>query len=753
MSLNDHNVDQQLAEIVRESPDTYRTTFEVTGTAMIVVDKDTTILLANQEMAKLTGYTREEIEGKLKIKDFVLSGDLDQILAYHQLRREQLDEAPTRYSFKLMDRMGNQIDIMLNVRLIPGTQKSVASLIDVTESRKLEAKLRESEEKFRSLFENSMEGIYQSTPDGRILLANPAFIKLTGCSSLEEVKKLNMRDLYHEEMTREQAINMFGKLDTYENIELNWKKQDGTPIVVRSSGRSQKDENGEIIFYEAMVVDITAIKIAEAELKTDHQLFKDIINSLPDPTFAIDSEGITIAWNRAIENMTNIKAKDILGKGNNEYSIPLYGERKSILIDYALSGETPPPGRYTSLRKEGESLVVESFAPLLRKGKGAFLWGSAAQLRDSQGNVIGAINTIKDFTEFKESQNQLEYLSMHDPLTGLYNRIYFDEEIARLNNKRFAPLTVVICDVDGLKLINDTLGHTKGDELLKAAALVIKEPFRASDVVARIGGDEFAVLLPQTNSDSAKLACRRIQKAVQEYNSSNPEFPLSLSIGSASGDVPIQDVFIEADNKMNRVKLKQSALTKKHFVTTLTAVLSERDFFSQGHAERLQGLAKAMADKAGLSAKDKDDLILLAKFHDIGKVAIPEKILYKPGFLTKKESAEIKRHCEIGFRISQSSSDLNHIAKYILHHHEWWNGDGYPLRLKGEAIPYLSRLFAVMDSYEAMTNVRPHRKPFTSAKALQEIKKESGNKFQPEIVDMLIEILHENDTLRGGESE
>ncbi len=750
MSLDNHNMDQQLTRIVRESPDTYRTTFEVTGTAMVVVDKDTTILLANQEMAKLTGYTREEIEGKLKIKDFVLSGDLDQILAYHQLRREQVDEAPTRYSFKLTDRMGNQIDIMLNVRLIPGTQKSVASLIDVTESRKLETKLRESEEKFRSLFENSQEGIYQSTPGGRILLANPAFIKLIGCSSLEEVTQLNMSDLYQAEMTREQVISMVGRLDTYENVELNWKKKDGTPIVVRTSGRSKKDEAGEIIFYEAMVVDITAIKIAEAELKTDHQLFKDIINSLPDPTFAIDSEGMTIAWNRAIETMTCIKAKDILGKGNYEYSIPLYGERKPILIDYALSGEAPPPGRYTSLRREGESLVVESFAPLLRKGKGAFLWGSAAQLRDSQGNVIGAINTIKDFTEFRESQNQLEYLSMHDPLTGLYNRIYFDEEMARLNNKRFAPLTVVICDVDGLKLINDTLGHTKGDELLKAAALVIKEPFRTSDVVARIGGDEFAILLPQTNSDSAKLACRRIKKSLQDYNNSNPEFPLSLSIGSASGDVPIQDVFIEADDQMNRVKLKQSTLTKKHFVTTLTSVLSERDFFSQGHAERLQAMAKAMADKARLSARDKADLILLAKFHDIGKVAIPEKILYKPGYLTKKESIEIKRHCEIGFRIAQSSSDLNHIARYILHHHEWWNGDGYPLRLRGEAIPYLSRLFAVMDSYEAMTNARPHRKPFTNAKALQEIKLESGKKFQPEIVDMFLELLRENNTLRGG---
>ncbi|MBS4023497.1 MAG: diguanylate cyclase [Dethiobacter sp.] len=562
------------------------------------------------------------------------------------------------------------------------------------ENQKWEQKLRESEEKFRSLFENAQEGIYQSTPDGRIILANPAFVILLGYSSLDEVMKLNMnKDVYQSEKMREWVIAEFGKRDTFENVELGWKKKDGGPIIVRANGR-------------------------------------------------------VIAWNRAMELITKVKSTEILGKGDYEYALPLYGVRRPILIDYALTKNPLPTDQYSYVRWEGESLVAEKFAPLLRGGKGAFIWGSATQLCDSDGEVIGAINTIKDFTEYKEAQRQLEYLTMHDTLTGLYNRIYFDEEMKRLDNTRFFPVTVIICDVDCLKLINDTMGHFKGDQLLKAAASVIKEPFRASDVVARIGGDEFALLMPNTDDDAAQNACRRIRESIKKYNLGNPEFPLSLSVGWACGSGPVHDVFIEADNKMNKEKLRQSALTKKHFLDTLTAVLSDRDFFNQGHPERMKVMAELMAKKAYLSPRDTSDLVLLARYHDIGKVAIPTKILFKKGSLNEEEADEIKRHCEIGFRIAQASPDLTHIAKYILHHHEWWNGEGYPLKLKGDEIPYLSRLISILDTFDSMISDRPYRQAHSCSQTIEEIIEGSGTKFQPELVQVFIELYRESDYMK-----
>jgi PAS domain S-box-containing protein len=359
MAKDDNDLtSQQFAQIVRESPDTYRTTFEVTGTAMVVLDGDATILLANQEMTRLSGYSREEVEGKMTIKDFVHPKHYDKILSYHNMRRSGEGTPPAQYSFQFLDRMGNEKEILVNVRIIPNTNKSVASLIDITENRVWEEKLQQSEEKFRSLFENAQEGIYQSTIDGRILLANPAFVKLLGYDSLEEVMNLNMRkDVYQDETSRDWVISEFGNLDTYENVELSWKKKDGTPIIVRANGRAKKDHQGKIIFYEAMIVDITENKRTEKELQDSQQLFKDIINCLPDPTFAIDKDSKVIAWNRAMEEFTNIKSEQILGLGNYEYSLPIHGKRKPILVDYALSG-TLPQGTST----------------LMPVGKGRALW-------------------------------------------------------------------------------------------------------------------------------------------------------------------------------------------------------------------------------------------------------------------------------------------------------------------------------------------------------------------------------------------
>jgi diguanylate cyclase (GGDEF)-like protein len=409
-----------------------------------------------------------------------------------------------------------------------------------------------------------------------------------------------------------------------------------------------------------------------------------------------------------------------------------------------MNGTQEVPERYSNLRRGSDSLTAETYAPLLRQGKGAYTWGSATLLRDSDGEIMGAIKTVKDFTEYKETQKQLEYLSMHDTLTGLYNRGYFDEEMSRLNNPRWVPVSIIICDLDNLKLVNDTLGHHQGDRLLKAAGAVIRTPFRSSDVIARIGGDEFALLLPKTGAGAAKEAADRIKKAVEHYNLSTPDFPLSLSIGHATGDLPVFNTFVEADNRMYQEKIKQSAEVKKSFISKLMSVLSSRKYFDEGHIERLQELSQLFARHLALSKKDTAALLLLARYRDLGMAAVPEHILQKPGKLTGAEFEEVKKHCDIGFRIAQASHELNHIAAHILHHHEWWNGEGYPSRLKGEDIPQLSRIQAILDAFEAMTSERPHRNAYTCDQALREIQKSSGTRFQPELVNTFVTVFEDS---------
>lgn len=352
-------------------------------------------------------------------------------------------------------------------------------------------------------------------------------------------------------------------------------------------------------------------------------------------------------------------------------------------------------------------------------------------------------NTTNMMIEHREMAEKLRYLGQYDPLTGIYNRAFFQEEMQRLelDKKQFVQVGLTVCDVDGLKFINDTLGHDAGDILLATAAGVIKKCFRENDVVARIGGDEFAVLLFNATSLIMEECCHRIRQAVSLYNSSNPTIHLSLSIGFAvrhDPTVTMNDLFKKADNNMYREKLHHKRSARSAVVQTLMKTLEARNLIQEGHTERLQNLIIDLALSIGFSEQNIIDLRLLAQFHDIGKVGIPDQILAKPYPLTSDEFNEVKRHCEIGYRIAQSVPDLVPIADWILKHHEWWNGQGYPLGLKGDEIPLGCRILAVADAYDILTTDRNYQKAVTHKEAIAEIKRCSGTQFDPRLVEKFI---------------
>ena len=339
---------------------------------------------------------------------------------------------------------------------------------------------------------------------------------------------------------------------------------------------------------------------------------------------------------------------------------------------------------------------------------------------------------------------QMKFYSLHDPLTGLYNRTLFQQHMDKIDRDNI-PTTIIICDIDGLKLVNDTLGHLEGDELLKNAALIIKEVFTSNNsIIARIGGDEFAILLPYLSLQQIEAKCSKLNEKVEAYNKSNITFPLSISIGYASKkdfEISITDTFKEADNHLNREKLHHSKSNRSAVVQTLMLALEARDHITEGHTDRMQDMVVDLAKVIGLSERTIADLRLFARFHDIGKVGISDTILFKPGPLNEKERWEMERHSEIGFRIAQSSSDLSIIADWILKHHEWWNGQGYPLQLKEREIPIECRILAIVDAFDAMTNQRPYREALTKEEALKELKKGAGSQFDPELVDIFMELI------------
>lgn len=362
---------------------------------------------------------------------------------------------------------------------------------------------------------------------------------------------------------------------------------------------------------------------------------------------------------------------------------------------------------------------------------------------DELAGLAKAINGM--LAALENSQADLLHYSLYDSLTGVYNRSFFEEHLRKKSPDIDGQISLIVCDIDGLKLVNDSLGHQQGDSLLIAAANVLKVCCPANAKIARTGGDEFVIMLSGSEQQADQI-CQSVRQAVNQYNQAHTGTlcVLSMSLGVAGSTSVQQDIaglFKQADSAMYREKLHRSRSARSAVVNTLKQTLAIRDYITDGHAQRLIELIVRFADACGLSSARINDLHLFAEFHDIGKVGIPDSILFKPGPLTTEEWEIMKQHAEIGYRISQAAPDFAPIADWTLKHHEWWNGQGYPLGLKGEDIPIESRMLAIVDAYDAMTHDRPYRQAMTTSQAIAEIKRLSGAQFDPRLVQIFLSII------------
>ena len=357
----------------------------------------------------------------------------------------------------------------------------------------------------------------------------------------------------------------------------------------------------------------------------------------------------------------------------------------------------------------------------------------------SSGEVTAVVQLIRNITERKKMHDALKKLSETDTLTGLYNRGYIDHILTELDQHE--DFYIISIDVDGLKIINDMFGHSQGDDILKTTSDIIRKASRKLDTtIARIGGDEFIIVLKTANDQHLSELLSRLKDGFDAYNNQE-DILLSTSIGVAKGNrnQTAFEVLKTADSEMYSQKLRKGQSAKSHIINTLLETLKTRDITTRYHGDRLVRLITEFARVLDMSDAKINQLQTLAQVHDVGKIGIPDSILLKPSKLTDEEWKMMKTHPEKGYRITSNSPELAMISEFVLKHHEYFDGTGYPLGITGNEIPIESRILLICDAYDAMTSERPYRKAMSKDQAIQELISNKGKQFDPELVDYFIE--------------
>lgn len=473
-------------------------------------------------------------------------------------------------------------------------------------------------------------------------------------------------------------------------------------------------------------------KWAQRQLFADKERLRVTLQSIGDGVIATDEQGRVVIINPVAEELTGWTEERALGKPLdevfqviNEITCQPYENQVDKVLQTGVAAELD------------ERTVLVSHNRVKRN-----IAATTAPIRDNEDKVVGVVLVFRDVSERQRAEAQIRHLSFHDKLTGLHNRAFFEEELKRLDVPRQLPLSLIIGDVNGLKLANDAFGHQEGDQLLIRIAGILRGECRQEDIIARWGGDEFAIVLPETDLPAAERVCERIRKVCSQ--AADAPIKPSIALGAATkGDISqsLTDVVKEAEDRMYRNKLSEGNKTRRSIISSLQKTLGEKTYETEEHALRLQAYALEMGHALSLAESQLDELSLLAVLHDIGKIAIPDSILMKPASLSEEEWDTMRKHSEVGYRIAQTSYELAHVADSILAHHERRDGTGYPQGLKGDEIPLLSRIIAIVDAYDVMTHERPYKQAISHDEAVAELRRCAGSQFDPELIQIFIELM------------
>lgn len=484
-----------------------------------------------------------------------------------------------------------------------------------------------------------------------------------------------------------------------------------------------------VVMFAGVVIKHQQFRIAAFKLENAQKILlqSSIDASHNIEIYSVDKDYKYLTYNvfhkRQVKKFFNV---DIEVGDNilNIFNVTEQKDKVKLFLDRCLAGELHH--QTVQIDLDGIRILDEYFTPI-KRGK----------------EIIGATVFINDSTNQKSYEESILRLSYYDALTDLPNRRFFQEKLIEVNDETYNPVSIIMCDVNGLKLFNDALGHQVGDKVLVKIAQTLSTLVENKGHLCRIGGDEFVFILPNTSKNMALLLTERLDKIFDNLMYEGVRLSISYGLATKNTGDHLNDVIKESEEEMYKNKLFEKTSHRSEFIKSILQTLREKNPREKEHSQRVSKICTEIGKQLNMK---KHELVLLetiASLHDIGKIAIDEAILNKPDKLNETEWEVIKKHPEIGYRIISTSPEYAEIAEDILSHHEHYNGKGYPRGLKSNDIPIRARIISIADAYDAMISRRSYKEPMTHEAAIEEILKCRGTQFDPKLVDIFIRLINQ----------
>ena len=716
--------------------------------AFVALDREGRYLYVNHKAAEVCGRAAEAMIGKHIWTEFP---DLIESPFYHAYHKALQERTPVEIEVGYPAYDGRWFEN----RIYPSEEGISIFIQEVTERRSSQERLRESERRLAEAESIAHLGNWEWNLQTGEVSWSQELRRMIGWSeempppSYDTIsRRVHPDDAFRVRREVARAVKKGGEIDCENRVFC----PDGREIIMHHRGHLVRDAAGAPWRVIAIAQDVTEQRKIEAALRESQANLRAILEATPASIIISRFSDGTILY-------VNPFARQLFGVApdadvSRHTCIEFYHNPADRAETVRLLSLCPyvPPREVLAKHVDGTLIWVEgSFQRLTYKGQDAML------------------ATHHDITARKQAEAERERLlweaqerADRDPLTNLLNHRAFQKrleaEAARAQREK-QTLAVIMLDLDNFKFFNDVYGHAVGDEVLRLVAQRLEQVCRAYDTVARFGGDEFALLLPGVGHTLVAEVEARLRAEMNGLayrpDLQERDIPITVSVGAAlfpNEGQDWQEALQRADARLLRSKTggeaeteadrvrryMRSSLEGYSMLDALVTAVDNKDRYTRRHSEDVREYSLLIARELEMDAAALETIGVAALLHDVGKIGVPDAILRKPGRLTEAEFEAVKQHTLMGAALVSTVAGLESTLDAVRHHHEHWDGSGYPSGLKGQECPLIARLMAVADAFSAMTTDRPYRKALDYAQALAILEAGAGKQWDPECVEVFL---------------